>query len=115
MKILVTAGNTQALIDKVRCITNIFSGRTGATIALHAHERGHQVTLLTSHPEVVPQLSGVAEPQGPGWGVHPFRSFEDLRTLMQTEIVEGRFDAVVHCAAVSDYLSAGIYSPAAGT
>ena len=32
MKILVTAGNTQVPIDRVRCITNIFSGRTGTRI-----------------------------------------------------------------------------------
>ncbi|MFO0803298.1 MAG: phosphopantothenoylcysteine decarboxylase [Gemmataceae bacterium] len=29
MKVLVTAGNTQSPLDRVRCITNIFSGRTG--------------------------------------------------------------------------------------
>ena len=28
--------DTQTLIDKVRCITNIFTGRTGALLALHA-------------------------------------------------------------------------------
>ncbi len=33
-----------------------------------------------------------------------------------TELVPGgRFDAVVHSAAVSDYLSAGVFSPAPGT
>ena len=32
MKILVTAGNTQTPIDQVRCITNVFSGRTGARL-----------------------------------------------------------------------------------
>ena len=50
MKILVTAGNTQTPIDRVRCITNIFSGKTGAQIALEAHRHGHSVVLLTSHP-----------------------------------------------------------------
>ncbi|HEY2908611.1 MAG TPA: phosphopantothenoylcysteine decarboxylase, partial [Gemmataceae bacterium] len=51
MNILVTAGNTQAPVDRVRCLTNIFSGRTGAAIALAAWTRGHTVTLATSHPE----------------------------------------------------------------
>jgi hypothetical protein len=51
VKILVTAGNTQTDIDRVRCITNVFSGRTGAQIAAEAFERGHAVSLLTSHPE----------------------------------------------------------------
>src|SRR6476646_6451465 len=44
MNLLVTAGNTLVPIDAVRCITNIFTGRTGASIARHAHERGHSVT-----------------------------------------------------------------------
>jgi phosphopantothenate-cysteine ligase/phosphopantothenoylcysteine decarboxylase/phosphopantothenate--cysteine ligase len=52
MHILVTAGNTQAPIDDVRCITNIFTGHTGTRIALAAYSRGHSITLLTSHPEL---------------------------------------------------------------
>ncbi|GIW80734.1 MAG: hypothetical protein KatS3mg105_2541 [Gemmatales bacterium] len=37
MKILITAGNTLAPVDRVRCLTNIFTGRTGALVALEAH------------------------------------------------------------------------------
>ena len=57
MRILVTAGNTQAPVDRVRCLTNIFSGRTGTRIALEARQHGHTVGLLTSHPEVVRDLA----------------------------------------------------------
>ncbi|MGA9855786.1 MAG: phosphopantothenoylcysteine decarboxylase, partial [Gammaproteobacteria bacterium] len=53
MNIFITAGNTLVPIDRVRGITNVFSGRTGAAIARCAWERGHTVTLLTSHPEAV--------------------------------------------------------------
>jgi phosphopantothenate-cysteine ligase/phosphopantothenoylcysteine decarboxylase/phosphopantothenate--cysteine ligase len=53
MNVLVTAGNTQTPIDRVRCITNVFSGRTGARVAMEAAARGHQVALLTSHPELL--------------------------------------------------------------
>ena len=63
MNILVTAGNTQARIDKVRCLTNIFTGRTGASIAVAAHQRGHRVTLFTSHPEAVTETTGEASPR----------------------------------------------------
>jgi phosphopantothenate-cysteine ligase/phosphopantothenoylcysteine decarboxylase/phosphopantothenate--cysteine ligase len=47
MNILVTAGNTQTPIDKVRCLTNIFSGETGARIAIEAARpsRRHSVRL----------------------------------------------------------------------
>jgi phosphopantothenoylcysteine synthetase/decarboxylase len=34
---------------------------------------------------------------------------------MREQITAGGFDAVIHCAAVSDYLSAGVYAPAPGT
>jgi phosphopantothenoylcysteine synthetase/decarboxylase len=115
MKILVTAGNTQALIDKVRCLTNIFTGRTGAAIALHAHKSGHNVTLLTSHPEAVPPLQDGEALIEERWSLFSYRTFEELQSLMKSKILNGEFDSVIHCAAVSDYLAAGIYAPAPGT
>jgi phosphopantothenoylcysteine synthetase/decarboxylase len=114
MNILVTAGNTQMPIDRVRCITNIFTGRTGARIALHAHGRGHDVTLLTSHPHVVDELRGKAPPTE-HWRVRPYRTFDDLERLLAEAVRGGSFDAVVHSAAVSDYRPAGIYRPADNT
>jgi phosphopantothenoylcysteine synthetase/decarboxylase len=115
MNLLVTAGNTLILIDRVRAITNIFTGRTGAQIALHAHERGHTVTLLTSHPEVVPELHDGPALSGECWTTRPYRTFDDLRREMEQAIRPGRLDAIIHCAAVSDYQSAGIYAPAEQT
>jgi phosphopantothenate-cysteine ligase/phosphopantothenoylcysteine decarboxylase/phosphopantothenate--cysteine ligase len=103
MQILVTAGNTQAPIDRVRCITNIFTGRTGTAIATRAAERGHAVTLFTSHPDIVGERSSRL-------AVCTYRTFDDLRLLMAKDIPGGPFDAVVHCAAVSDYLSAGVFA-----
>src|SRR5262249_9153845 len=73
-----------------------------------AAERGHRVRLLTSHPEVVSSpLSGLQ--------TIAYRTFADLRGRMHTAIVGGQLDSVIHCAAVSDYESAGIFAPAAGT
>jgi phosphopantothenoylcysteine synthetase/decarboxylase len=114
MNLLVTAGNTQVLIDRVRCLTNIFTGRTGAGIAVCACERGHRGTLLTSHPEVVPLLRPPESWQG-RWQVVNYCTFEELAALMERHIQSGNYDAVVHCAAVSDYLAGGVYAPAAGT
>jgi phosphopantothenoylcysteine synthetase/decarboxylase len=111
MHVFVTAGNTAVLIDRVRCITNIFTGRTGAAIALAAHERSHRVTLATSHPETVESLGREAA----GWRVLAYRTFEELRDVMQKTLAEQAPDAVVHCAAVSDYLSDGIYAADEGT
>src|SRR5260370_16895487 len=114
MNPLVTAGNTQVLIDKVRCLTNIFSGRTGAGIALEAHRRGHEVTLLTSHAEVIPYL-GAGTHLAMRWHLFPYRTFDELQALMREKIAGQKLDAAIHCAAVSDYLAAGIYAPSPGT
>jgi phosphopantothenoylcysteine synthetase/decarboxylase len=114
MRLLVTAGNTRTPIDQVRCITNIFTGRTGAGIALAAYERGHSVTLLTSQPEVMDKLREHAlEP--PRWSSIAYTTFDDLERLLERAVTEAGFDAIVHCAAVSDFRVAGIYAPGPGS
>ncbi len=109
MNLLVTAGNTLVPIDRVRGITNIFTGRTGASIARCAWERGHTVILLTSHPEVVDA------PHSERWALLRYNTFADLQNLMSERVVGSGQDAVIHCAAVSDYLAGGIYSAAKHT
>jgi phosphopantothenoylcysteine synthetase/decarboxylase len=114
MNLLVTAGNTRVPIDRVRCLTNVFTGRTGTQIALRAHERGHVVTLLTSHPAVVGELHGgplVSE----RWAALPYQTFDELHALMRDVIQGGGIDGVIHSAAVSDYLAGGVYAPAPDT
>ena len=110
MNILLTAGNTLVPIDRVRCITNVFTGKTGASIARCAWERGHRVTLLAAHPEAVEN-----RPQSERWAMLPYRTFADLQQLMRELVRGGELDAVIHCAAVSDYLAGGIFAPAEGT
>jgi phosphopantothenate---cysteine ligase (CTP) len=102
MRILVTAGNTQTPIDRVRCITNVFTGRTGATIAATAAARGHAVTLFTSHPDAVPA--------GAVLRVERYSTFEDLESLLATAVPGGEYDAIVHAAAVNDYHVVGTYA-----
>jgi phosphopantothenate---cysteine ligase (CTP) len=111
MNILVTAGNTLVPIDRVRCLTNIFTGRTGTGLALHGHARGHTVTLLTSHPGVVAELQPGPSP-GERWRLLTYRTFDDLQQAMEDTIRHGNLDVVIHSAAVSDYRAAGIYAPA---
>ncbi|HTU90477.1 MAG TPA: phosphopantothenoylcysteine decarboxylase [Gemmataceae bacterium] len=110
MNILITAGNTLVPIDRVRCITNVFTGKTGASIARCAWERGHTVTLLTSHPAAMDK-----PPRSERWAMLRYRTFDDLQNLMSELVVGGKLDAVIHCAAVSDYLAGGIYAPVEGT
>ncbi|MBA4186398.1 MAG: bifunctional phosphopantothenoylcysteine decarboxylase/phosphopantothenate synthase [Planctomycetaceae bacterium] len=110
MNILVTAGNTQTPVDDVRCITNIFTGRTGGQIAARAFERGHAVTLLTSHPAVLDAIPGVRDRTLPEWRIRPYRTFDDLETGMSEQLLGGKFDAVIHAAAVSDYRVVGAFT-----
>ena len=53
VKILITAGPTEEPIDPVRFITNLSSGKMGYALALAAHRRGAEVTLITG-PATLP-------------------------------------------------------------
>src|SRR4051794_34905815 len=112
MNLLVTAGNTQTPIDRVRCITNIFTGKTGAGIALEAWRRGHTARLLTSHPEAAHVLAQ-ALPGFPDnrWSLDAYRTFDELHSLLESHVPGNRVDAILHAAAVSDYRAAGVYAP----
>jgi phosphopantothenoylcysteine synthetase/decarboxylase len=107
MHFFITAGNTQTPVDRVRCITNIFSGRTGGSIAAAAAERGHDVTFLTSHPEALGDIGPSARRR---LDLRTYRTFDDLDASMRDAFAAADFDAVIHAAAVSDYRLAGVFS-----
>lgn len=110
MTILVTAGNTLMPIDAVRCITTVFTGRTGAAIATRAYDRGHAVTLLTSHPEVLDTLPADRPRSTATWRLRTYRTFDDLEAALSDEVRNGGYTAIVHAAAVSDFRVAGVYT-----
>jgi phosphopantothenoylcysteine decarboxylase/phosphopantothenate--cysteine ligase len=95
MKILITAGPTWAQIDKVRILTNRFTGKTGLYLANKLTETGHKVTLIVN-PYSLGRVEGVKS-----YYFHYFGQFKD--TIMDL-LKNNKFDAVVHMAAVSDYL-----------
>jgi phosphopantothenoylcysteine synthetase/decarboxylase len=116
MNLLITAGNTLAPVDRVRGLTNVFTGRTGAAFALYAHDRGHRVLLLTSRPDAIdallhPDAASLDE----RFTLLRYNTFDDLHRLLEHHVRSGHVDALVHSAAVSDYLAAGVYAPAEGT
>lgn len=112
MNILITAGNTQSPIDRVRCVTNVFTGRTGARIATSAWARGHTVTLATSNIDALPEVPPVPEGVEKRLSIYQYTTFDDLANLLQQFIRGKAYDAIIHTAAVSDYLVAGSYVPA---
>lgn len=115
MKLLVTAGNAQTPIDQVRCLTNIFTGQTGAAIALAACGRGHKVWLLTSQPAALQVSEAFPSWQIALWAQEGvlvcYRTFDELQQAMESLIPDGGFDAIVHTAAVADYYAAGVFAP----
>lgn len=115
MNLLITAGNTQSPIDRVRCVTNIFSGRTGAAVARTAWGRGHTVTLVTSRPDALLEYGMNYRDPGERFTVVPFHTYDELATVLNAQLRATPFDAACHSAAVSDYLTAGTFAPAPGT
>jgi len=99
MKVLVTAGSTNVMIDKVRCISNIFKGKTGADIASHFSKAGNDVTLITS-ANIIPEAVK---------NVFKYKTYDDLYELMEMETTVGNYDVIIHSAAVSDYKVEGTY------
>lgn len=96
IKVLITAGATTIPIDRVRAITNIFKGRTGANIAEYFDGKGYQVTLLTSNPSLFPQ-------EDSSLITIMYKTYDDLLRIMKEEICNGGYDIIIHSAAVSDY------------
>ena len=99
MKILITAGATCEAIDDVRFLSNVSTGRTGVILAKIFAEQGHRVSLLysqTSNTEALSALPGSVE-------TCRFFSTEDLQHKLHAHLSTGCYDAVIQCAAVSDY------------
>jgi phosphopantothenate---cysteine ligase (CTP) len=90
MNILLTTGNTHAPIDRVRVITNVFPGRTGAELARTLWVRGHRITVLTSQPWTLSDLPDPGQDTDRRATVVPFQTYDDLTTLLQKEVRGGK-------------------------
>jgi phosphopantothenoylcysteine decarboxylase/phosphopantothenate--cysteine ligase len=94
MNILITAGATREPIDAVRFLSNVSTGRTGALLADALAAQGHTITLL--HGEAAVRPSHVSDTE-------TFSSTDSLQAALRRRLGTGTYDAVIHCAAVSDY------------
>lgn len=94
-KILITAGPTWVAIDKVRVISNIASSETGCILAEKFKKLGAKVTLLLGPGNFYLNENGIK--------VIHFKYFAELKKLLSDELKKGRYNAVIHAAAVSDY------------
>ncbi len=93
-----TAGPTWVALDRVRVLTSIFTGRTGCVIAKRAADLGAHVKVLLGPGSYVPSPAFEKKIE-----VVRFHYFEELSRLMRKEVYGGKYDAVIHSAAVADY------------
>jgi len=100
IKVLVTAGDTYELMDDVRRITHMATGRLGCLIADEFARSGAAVTLLCGERSARPALdmAKTVEIQG----------VLSLQDAMKKLLAETQFDAVIHSMAVSDYTVRGL-------
>lgn len=105
MRFLVTCGPTYESLDQVRRLTNFSTGRLGIGLANHLHRAGHEVTLLKGYYAVCGDKTVVE--------AITFTTTEDLLDRLRSA-AKGRFDAVFHAAAVSDFRFGPVFRRGAG-
>lgn len=94
-KILITAGPTWVPLDSVRVISNTATGETGLLLADKLARAGARVTLIAG--------PGVGVPASKKIKVIHFNFFFQLEDIIFRQLKAGRYDVVIHSAAVSDY------------
>jgi len=100
-RILITAGPTWVPIDGVRVISNIASGETGILVAKEAIESGAKVTLLLGPVSDCCIDKAIK--------IIRFKFFDELKYNLGKELRCGKYDILIHSAAVADYRSAKIF------
>lgn len=96
MNILITGGGCREAIDGVRCVTNMSTGRTSACLADYFAEKGHSVTEIIAEAAVRPSNKNIR--------LIPFTSGFSLGQALIEELSARPYDAVIHAAAVSDFI-----------
>ncbi|MDP2927478.1 MAG: phosphopantothenoylcysteine decarboxylase [Candidatus Omnitrophota bacterium] len=95
-RILITAGPTWVAIDRVRVISNEASGETGFILANKFRKLGAKVTLLLGP-------GNFCRADQTGIQVIRFKYYSELAQLLDKELKNGKYAAVIHAAAVADY------------
>ncbi|MFT7617731.1 MAG: phosphopantothenoylcysteine decarboxylase/phosphopantothenate--cysteine ligase [Planctomycetota bacterium] len=98
MKIIVSAGPTREMIDQVRFLSNLSSGKTGFAVAQAAQEAGHEVVLVHG-PVDLPSVSGITQVA--------VISAADMHQAILDEYTDA--DVVIMSAAVADYRPAQVH------
>jgi len=95
---IVTAGGTRELIDEVRYIGNLSTGRLGSCIADEAFGRGHAVSFIHGPGSFMPSCESRIITDG-------FTTVSDLKTVLMDRVAAANPPVVVvHAAAVADFI-----------
>ncbi len=113
-RILITAGPTWVPIDSVRVISNIATGKTGVLLAEKLQRLGARVTLLFNGDSDLFSRNLGKEKIGRCPRIRKIRLirysfFNELKDIMMNEVKRGKYDAVIHSAAVADYRPSKVY------
>lgn len=96
--ILITAGPVWVPVDKVRVITNVFSGRLGWEITMAAQKMGANITLLMGPGKIILPDKKIKKLK-----IIYFRYYDELLKLVKREVSTKKYDIVFQSAAVNDY------------
>jgi len=109
-KILITGGPVWTPLDKIRVITNVFTGSLGLLLAKEAAKNGAKATLLLG-PAPLPLTQNAVRKELSNRAKLPknlkiirFNFFDELLKLMKKEISSHQYDVVIHSAAVADFI-----------
>lgn len=94
-KILITSGGTKEPLDRVRALTNLSTGGTGAALADAFAQQNFEVTYLHAKDALLPNEKV---------NLREFITTEELEKALRSELSKF-YDFIIHAAAVSDYSS----------
>ena len=94
-KVIITAGACYEMIDDVRAITNLSSGKMGLALAFAYYLRGFDVTLISSSQNLPKSMENLE--------FLSFKSSADLLEILKNKKL-AKDDLLVMAAAISDYI-----------
>ncbi len=94
-KVIITAGACYEMIDDVRAITNLSSGKMGLALAFAYYLRGFDVVLISSSPNLPKSMENLE--------FLSFKSSADLLEILKNKKL-AKDDLLVMAAAISDYI-----------
>ncbi|KAB8027782.1 phosphopantothenoylcysteine decarboxylase [Fluviispira multicolorata] len=95
-KVLITLGGTRALLDPVRCITNLSTGSLGIEVAKIFYSMGINLTLLAANTSrEIPKYENAQLINLP--------NYTDMYDYLK-EINENKYNGIIHLVAGSDFI-----------